>query len=100
MAGTACTSTLGRRLRMGPMTSEEQHRAFLARQEARRRALAQLSIPAAAPSRPGASRYRLGRWLKAMMAVVLLDASWFVYHVVEFDVPTSVTEALMPRLEQ
>jgi len=36
--------------------------------------------------------------LKTAMIVALLGGGWFAYHAVEFHVPASIVEALMPRL--
>ena len=83
---------------MSRIRSEERHRVFLARQEANRRMLALPSVPTAACSPPSRGRW-LGQLLKAMMVVALLSGGWFAYHAVEFHVPTSLVEALMPRLE-
>jgi len=39
-----------------------------------------------------------GRLLKTAVIVTLLGGGWFAYHAVEFHVPLSLVEALLPRL--
>ena len=43
-------------------------------------------------------RRGLGRLFKTAVIVTLLGGGWFAYHAVEFLVPASVVEALLPRL--
>ena len=38
------------------------------------------------------------RLLKTAVIVTLLGGGWFAYHAVEFHVPLSLVEALLPRL--
>jgi len=53
-------------------------------------------------SAPIAAELRSGRWpgrlLKTAAIVMLLGAGWLAYHAVEFHVPRSLVEALMPRV--
>ena len=80
------------------MTSEERRRVFLTTQQAshdmRRRLL---GVPS--PSEPRAPRRGRRRLLPAAMTVALLASGWLVYHAVEFHVPASSVETLLPRLE-
>jgi hypothetical protein len=82
---------------MGRLTSEERRRMFLAQQQARREMLARMSAPIVS-AEPRAPRYWLSRALKTAMIVALLGGGWFAYHAVEFHVPASVVETLLPRL--
>jgi len=54
------------------------------------------SAPIAAERR--APRRGPGRLLKTAVIVTLLGGGWFAYHAVEFHVPLSLVEALLPRL--
>ena len=54
------------------------------------------SAPIAAE--PRAPRRGPGRLLKTAVIVTLLGGGWFAYHAVEFHVPLSLVEALLPRL--
>jgi len=82
---------------MGRLTPQERRRVFLARQKASREMLARLSA-AIAPSEPCPSRHRLSQVLNPVMIVALLGGGWFAYHAVEFHLPASIVEALLPRL--
>jgi hypothetical protein len=82
---------------MGRLTPQERQRVFLVRQKASREMLARLSAPIV-PSQPCAPRARLSHVLKTVMIVALLGGGWFAYHAVEFHLPASIVEALMPRL--
>jgi len=82
---------------MGRLTSEERRRMFLAQQQARREMLARMSAPIES-AEPRAPRYWLSQALKTEMIVALLGGGWFAYRAVEFHVPASIVEALMPRL--
>jgi hypothetical protein len=82
---------------MDRLTPEERRRVSLARQEANRRTLARMSAPIASTP-PPAPRHRLHRIVETAMTVALLGGGWFAYRAVEFHVPTSIVEALLPRL--
>ena len=82
---------------MGRLTSEERRRMFLAQQQVRREMLARMSTPIVS-AEPRAPRYRLSQVLKTAMLIALLGGGWFAYRAVEFHMPASVVEALMPRL--
>ena len=82
---------------MGRLTSEERRRMFLAQQQARREMLARMSAPIVS-AEPRTPRYWLSQVIKTAMLVALLGGGWFAYHAVEFHVPASIVEALMPRL--
>jgi hypothetical protein len=82
---------------MGRLTPEERRRMFLAQQQVRREMLARMSAPIAS-AEVRAPRYWRSQVIKTAMIVALLGGGWFVYHAVEFHVPASVVEALMPRL--
>ena len=82
---------------MGRLTPAERRRMFLAQQQVRREMLARMSAPVVS-AEPRAPRYWLSQVLKTAMIVALLGGGWFAYHAVEFHVPASVVEALMPRL--
>jgi hypothetical protein len=82
---------------MGRLTLEERRRMFLAQQQARGEMLARMSPPVVS-AEPRVPRYGLSQVLKTAMIVALLGGGWFAYHAVEFHVPASVVEALMPRL--
>jgi len=70
---------------------------FLAQQQARAEMRTRLhSAPIAAEGR--APQCGAGRLVKAAVIVTLLGGGWFAYHAVEFHVPPSVVEALLPRL--
>ena len=70
---------------------------FLAQQHARAEMLTRLhTAPIAAERRP--RRRWQGRLLKTAAIVMLLGAGWFAYHAVEFHVPLSLVEALIPRV--
>jgi len=70
---------------------------WLAQQQARAEMLTRLhSAPIAAE--PPAPRRGPGRLLKTAVIVTLLGGGWFAYHAVEFHVPLSLVEALLPRL--
>jgi len=73
-------------------------RIFLARQRAGQEMLARISAPIALVG-PRSPRCRISQVLKTAMAVALLGGGWLAFHVVQFHVPTSLLEALMPRLE-
>ena len=47
---------------------------------------------------PRAPRRWLSQVLRTAMMVALLGGGWFAYHTVEFHVPRSIVEALLPRL--
>ena len=82
---------------MGRLTRRERRRKFLAQQQARAEMLTRLhSAPIAAERR--APRRGPGRLLKTAVIVTLLGGGWFAYHAVEFHVPLSLVEALLPRL--
>jgi hypothetical protein len=83
---------------MGRLTPEERRRVYLARQQASREMLTRISAPVAA-TEPRSPRYRLARVIKAAMIATLLGGSWFAYHTIEFHVPASIVEALLPRLQ-
>src|SRR3989442_1068590 len=74
-----------------------RHRVFLTRQKASGEMLARLSAPIA-PSEPYPPRHRLSQVLKTAMIVALLGGGWFAYQAVEFHLPASMVEALLPRL--
>ena len=58
-----------------------------------------LTRPPGAPAAEGrAPRRGPGRLLTTAMIVTLLGGGWFAYHQVEFHVPRSLVEALLPRL--
>ena len=80
------------------LTPEERRRVYLAQQQASRELLARISAPMVA-TEPRASRYRLSQVVKTAMLVALLGGGWFAYHTVEFHVPASIVEALLPRLQ-
>jgi hypothetical protein len=82
---------------MGRLTPRERHHVFLARQQASREMEARLSAPIA-PLEPCPPRHRLSQALKTAMIVALLGGGWFAYHAVEFHLPASIVEALLPRL--
>ena len=82
---------------MGRLTLEERRRMFLAQQQARGEMLARMSAPVVS-AEPRAPRYWLSQVIKTAMLVALLGGGWFAYHAVEFHVPASIVEALMPRL--
>jgi hypothetical protein len=82
---------------MGRLTPEERRRVYLARQQASREMLARISATVAAPE-PRSPRYRLARVIKTAMIAALLGGSWFAY-TIEFHVPASIVEALLPRLQ-
>jgi len=82
---------------MGRLTPEERRRMFVAQQQARREMLTRLhSVPIAAECR--APRRGLGRLFGTAVIATLLGGGWFAYHAVEFHIPASVVEALLPRL--
>jgi hypothetical protein len=82
---------------MGQLTQDERRRIFLARQRTRHEMLARISAPIALVE-PRSPRYVVSQVLKTAMAVALLGGGWLAFHVVQFHVPTSLVEALMPRL--
>ena len=82
---------------MGRLTPEERRRMFLAQQQARGEMLARMSAPVVS-AEPRAPRYRLSQVLKTAMLIALLGGGWFAYRAVEFHVPASVVETLLPRL--
>ena len=82
---------------MSRLTLPERRRMFAAQQQARAERLTRLrSAPIAAERR--ASRCWPGQLLKTAAIAMLLGAGWFAYHAVEFHVPLSLVEALMPRV--
>src|SRR2546425_3708093 len=84
---------------LGRLTPGERRRKFLAQQQARAEMLTRLhSAPIAAERR--APRRGPGRLLKTAVIVTLLGGGWFAYHAVEFHVPLSLVEALLPRLSR
>jgi hypothetical protein len=60
--------------------------------------LPRISAPVAA-TEPRSPRYRLARAIKTAMIAALLGGSWFPY-TIEFHVPASIVEALLPRLQR
>jgi hypothetical protein len=60
--------------------------------------LNRLSAVPTVPSERCARRHRLGQVLKTVMIVALLGGGWFAYRAVEFHLPASIVEALLPRL--
>ena len=82
---------------MGRLTLEERRRMFLAQQQARGEMLVRMSAPIAS-AEPRAPRYWLSQVLKTAMLIALLGGGWFAYHAVQFHVPASVVETLLPRL--
>jgi hypothetical protein len=83
---------------MGRLTPDERRRVYLARQQSSRETPARISTPIAARG-PRAPRYRLNQVVKTAMIAALLGGGWFAYHAIEFHVPASIVEALLPRLQ-
>jgi hypothetical protein len=86
-------------VQMNRLTQEERRRVFLAQQKARE---AMLARPAAgsAPRISAAHSDRAGlrRLLKTAMIVTLLGGGLLAYQALEFHLPASLVEALLPRL--
>ena len=82
---------------MGRLTPDERRRVHVGQQQASREMLARLSAPVAATER--SPRYRLARVVKTAMLAALLGGTLFAYHTIEFHVPASIVEALLPRLQ-
>ena len=80
---------------MGRLTPEERRRVFLIRQRANDEMLARLSAPIALAD-PRFASHRRGQILATLMIVALLSGAWFAVHTVEFHLPASVVEALLP----
>jgi hypothetical protein len=82
---------------MGRLTVEERRRLVLAQRQTAGKILAGLrSDPLA--RHDGAPRRRR-RWLPtAAIIAALLSSGWLAYHAMEFHVPTSIVETLLPRL--
>jgi len=83
---------------MGRLTPEERRRVHVAQQQASRETLARISAPVAATA-PRSPRYRLTQVVKTAMIAALLGGGWFAYHTIEFHVPASIVEGLLPRLQ-
>src|SRR5262245_8027188 len=84
---------------MAALTLEERSRVFIARENARRTALARPAEPQTAGRRPGPGPGpRVGAVLAVGAIAVLLGVSCLALEVVEFHVPVSIAEALLPRL--
>jgi hypothetical protein len=82
---------------MGRLTTEERRRVFLAQEQARRAKLARLTAEAVMScesSNPGRSLRLL---LTTAVLATLLSGGWIALHAVEFHLPTSIVEALLPR---
>jgi hypothetical protein len=81
---------------MGRLTLEERRRVVIFQQQARREMLARLFTPVAV-AEPFGPQYRWSRMARTAVIVALLGGGWLACQAVEFHVPTSVVEALMPR---
>ena len=82
---------------MGRLTSDERRRIFLAQRQSAGEVLAPLRAAPVAREH-GAPRPQR-RLLAAAMIVMLLSGGWVASHPVEFRLPASIVEALMPRAE-
>lgn len=84
---------------MNRLTPEERRRVRLAQEKASQQMLARLSEPIADDNN-GRSAERLGlkRLLKTTVIVVLLGGGLLAYEMLDFHVPASLVEALLPRL--
>lgn len=84
---------------MSRLTTEERRRVYLAQEKTRQTMLIQLSAEPA--PRPQAGRFDqrgIRRILKTAVVVTLLSGGWLALHALEFHPPTSIVEALLPRL--
>jgi hypothetical protein len=82
---------------MNRPTTEERRRTFRARQEASRQMLAEAVHPVAVPKWSEPPPW-LSQALGAAMIVSLLGAGWIAWQALAFHVPSTVVEALLPRL--
>jgi hypothetical protein len=82
---------------MNRLTTEERRRTFLARHETRRHMLAQAAQPIAAPKWSEPPSW-LNQVLGTGLIVSLLGVGWIAWQALAFHVPSTVVEALLPRL--
>lgn len=80
------------------LTEAERRRVYLTRQHAQQALLARVSEAPVETISPAASSRGTGRLLKTAAIVVLLGGVLLVTRVVEFHLPASLVEALLPRL--
>lgn len=84
---------------MNRLTQGERRRVFLAQQKAREAMLARLTAgPSPQMIGSPADHPGLRRLLKTAMIVTLLGGGFLAYQVLEFHLPASLVEALLPRL--
>lgn len=80
------------------LTEAERRRVYLAQQRAQQTILTRISEAPVETISPAASSRGPGRLLKTAAIVVLLGGVLLVTRMVEFHLPASLVEALLPRL--
>jgi|GEM_PF-1976430 len=80
------------------LTAEERRRMFEAQQKAREDMLARLSAPIPEMAQDAAPRPGVRRLIKTAMTLLLLGGGALAYQALDFHVPNSLMEALLPRL--
>lgn len=84
---------------MNRLTQEERRRVYLAQQKAREDMFARLqTVPATGPAESSMDRRKILRLLKTGLIVTLLGGGVLAYHTLEFHLPASIVEVLLPRL--
>ena len=80
------------------LTTDERRRMFETQQKSREDMLARLSTPVpeiGAGAEPG---HAIRRLIKPAMIVLLLGGGLLAYQTLDFHVPNSLVEALLPRM--
>jgi len=83
---------------MNRLTREERVRVRLAQERARQEMLARLDAPITGVEHGPRERPALKRLIKTAMIVVLLGGGVVAYQALDFHVPASLVEALLPRM--
>lgn len=86
---------------MNRLTQEERRRVYLAQQKAREAMFARLATAPAtgtSDSESALDRRKLLRLLKTGLIVTLLGGGLLAFHALEFHLPASLVEVLLPRL--
>jgi hypothetical protein len=92
------TTVSGEVVAMNRLTAEERRRVRETQEKARQEILARLSAPIPDLDERPRDLRGLKRLLKTAMIVVLLGGGLIVYQSLDFHVPASIVEALLPRL--
>lgn len=91
-------TTREREVKMNRLTQDERRRVRLAQEKARQEMLGRLNEPITNVHDNRGDRSRLKRLLKTAMIVLALGGGLIAYETLDFHVPASIVEALLPRL--